>query len=174
MGPSLTTLKDFVSSDTLYYDRDEKNNLRGAHSRLADLRLAYEDQMKNYVAFNVSSSTYDVDFSTALDQFTSKLSDLIYNPDQLLCNHIISPNKINIRNFKDNFLSVNQMTIKDLYSNILDTTDGIVSTRIQNSIVKSIYIVVIIITGMIAYKVYTSLKFAAAKLLYRKKVETIN
>lgn len=173
LGPSLTTLKDFVSYENLQYDRDEKNNLRGAHSQLSDLRFAYEDKMKNYVNFNLTSSTYDVDFSTALDQFTNKLTDLIYNPDQVLCNHIISQNKINTRNFKDNFLSVNQMTIKDLYSNILDTTDGIVSTRIQNSIVKSIYIIIAIMVGMIGYKVYRTLKYAAI-LLYRKKTTIEN
>jgi hypothetical protein len=168
LGPSLDTLKDFIPEETLNYDRYEKNNLRGAHSRLSDLRIAYEDKMKNYVAFNLTSSTYDVDFSTALDQFTTKLTDLIYNPDQLLCNPIISQNKINIRNFKDNFLSVNQMTIKDLYSNILDTTDGIVSTRIQNSIVKSIYIVVFIVGATIGYNIYRTLKYYTRKiLLYR-------
>ena len=173
LGPTLKTIKQFVSHEDMYYDREEKNNLRGAHSLLHDLRVTYEDKMKNYYSFNMTSSARSETYPDAIEKFTDKVIKLMVNPDIMMCNHISSQNKINMRNFKENFVSVNQMAIKDLYNNILDTTDGLVSMRIQNSLVKSVYLIGIIFTGIIAYRIYKLGKdLVTSAVIYRRKLIT--
>ena len=46
-------------------------------------------------------------------------------------------------------MNVNQIAVKDLYNNVLDTTDGLIATRIQNSITKSLYLVSLLAIGFI-------------------------
>jgi hypothetical protein len=167
LGPSLDTIKEFVTNEDMVYDKNEKNNLRGAHSDLSDLRVAYENKMKNYYTFNMTSSTRSESYPEAIEKFTDKVVKLMTNPDIMMCNHLASQNSINIRNFKENFVSVNQMTIKDLYNNILDTTDGIVSMRIQNSLVKSTYVIGIISICIVGYNLY-KLGKQAVSAIYRK------
>ena len=173
LGPTLETIKQFVSHEDMYYDREQKNNLRGAHSSLHDLRVTYEDKMKNYYSFNMTSSARSETYPDAIEKFTDKVIKLMVNPDIMMCNHISSQNKINMRNFKENFVSVNQMAIKDLYNNILDTTDGLVSMRIQNSLVKSVYLIGIIFVGIIAYRTYKLGKYlVTSAVIYRRKLIT--
>ena len=148
IGPSLETLEQFV--DVPF----EKTYLRGAHSQLTDIREEYNDKMKHYVHFNLTSNNSNNNYAIALELFTDKMTDLLSSPDHLMCNHLISQNNINLKNFKDNFINLNHMTIKDLYNNVLDTTDGIVSMRIQNSIAKSCYITVLLTTGILMYQLY--------------------
>ena len=151
LGPTLETIKQFVSHEDMYYDREEKNNLRGAHSLLHDLRVTYEDKMKNYYSFNMTSSARSETYPDAIEKFTDKVIKLMVNPDIMMCNHISSQNKINI----------------------LDTTDGLVSMRIQNSLVKSVYLIGIIFTGIIAYRIYKLGKdLVTSAVIYRRKLIT--
>lgn len=173
LGPTLETIKQFVTHEDMYYDRNEKNNLRGAHSSLYDLRITYENKMKNYYSFNMTSSARSESYPEAIEKFTDKVVKLMTNPDIMMCNHISSQNKINMRNFKENFVNVNQMAMKDLYNNILDTTDGLVSMRIQNSLVKSVYLIGIIFVGLIAYRTYKLGKYlVTSAVIYRRKLIT--
>lgn len=154
LGASLETLKrTIIPYQDLDYNRHEKTNLRGAHSQLSELRMAYDKKMNYNSTMTYVSETND----DSLVKFTNKLKTMITNPDLLMCNHISSQNTMNLRNFQENFMNVNQMGVKDLYNNILDTTDGLISMRLQNSISKSIYtliiIVVVIVIGYIVRKV---------------------
>jgi hypothetical protein len=154
LGASLETLKKVViPHEDLNYDRNEKTNLRGAHSQLFELRKAFDKKMSyQNMTFYVTENNND-----SLVKFTNKLKMMITNPDMLMCNHISSQNTMNLRNFQENFMNVNQMGVKDLYNNILDTTDGLISMRLQNSISKSIYgvisIIILILVGCIVRKV---------------------
>ena len=140
IGPDLTTLKKFVVPFTdLDYDPYEKNYLRGAHSQLKNLRQVYNTKL-NRNSFKLNEKYDD---NEGLSKFTQKIKNMIANPDIMMCNHISSQNNVNINNFKENFINVNQISIKDLYSNILDVQDGLISVRIQNSISKSVYVVII-------------------------------
>jgi hypothetical protein len=142
LGASLETLKrTIIPYKDLDYNPHEKTNLRGAHSQLSELRDAYDKKMgyNQTMTFYVSETNND-----GLVKFTNKLKTMITNPDLMMCNHISSQNTLNLRNFQENFMNVNQMGVKDLYNNILDTTDGLISMRLQNSISKSIYAIIII------------------------------
>lgn len=153
IGPDLDTLKKFVTPYVdLDYDINEKNYLRGAHSQLKLIRDVYNKKLNRY-AYK-SDETYDEN-NEGLAKFTQKIKNMIANPDIMMCNHISSQNNVNINNFKENFMNVNQISIKDLYSNILDVQDGLISVRIQNSISKSVYVVVffsIIATSAFVFK----------------------
>ena len=154
LGESLDTLKKFViPHKDLIYDPQEKNNLRGAHSQLQDLRSVYNQKMNSqftfYVGGNFDTEEQGNNSQQALQKFTEKLQKLITNPDLMMCNHISSQNSINIKNFKQNFINVNQIAIKDLYNNVLDTTDGLISMRIQNSISKSFYLLCFLVLGFV-------------------------
>lgn len=167
LGPSLDTLKKFVVPYVdLDYDSQERNNLRGAHSDLTELRGKYNDKMKNYYTFNTTSYTKNDDYQDAIEKFATKVKMLVVNPDLMICNHITSQNSVNLKNFKENFLNVNQMAMKDLYNNILDTSDGLVSMRIQNSISKSIYVIVFLMVGIICHRMF---KFVKNNYCSRKK-----
>ena len=153
LGESLDTLKKFViPHKDLIYDPHEKNNLRGAHSQLQDLRSVYNQKMNSQFTFYVGDNTEEKGNNSqeALQKFTEKLQKLITNPDLMMCNHISSQNSINIKNFKQNFINVNQIAIKDLYNNVLDTTDGLISIRIQNSISKSFYLLCFLVLGFVS------------------------
>ena len=159
LGPSLDTLKKFVVPHVdLDYNPQERNNLRGAHSDLNQLRVKYNDKMKNYYTFNTTSYTKNDDYNNAIENFATKVKKLIVNPDLMICNHITSQNSVNLKNFKENFINVNQMAMKDLYNNILDTSDGLVSMRIQNSISKSVYVIVFLIVGIICHRIFKCVK----------------
>jgi hypothetical protein len=152
LGESLDTLKKFVIPyKDLIYDPHEKNNLRGAHSQLQELRSVYNQKMNSQYTFYVGGNTEEQGNNSreALQKFTEKLQKLITNPDLMMCNHISSQNSINIKNFKQNFINVNQIAIKDLYNNVLDTTDGLISMRIQNSISKSCYLLCFLVLGFV-------------------------
>jgi len=150
LGDSLDTIKKFViPNKDLFYDPQEKNNLRGAHSQLHDLRSVYNAKMSMYYTVNHISSWKEENSHQALQKFTEKLNKLITSPDLMMCNHISSQNLINMKNFKQNFINVNQIAVKDLYNNVLDTTDGLIATRIQNSITKSLYLVSLLAIGLI-------------------------
>jgi hypothetical protein len=157
VGPSLETIKTFVlPNQDLYYNVYEKNNLRGAHSQLSELRQIYNKKMNHYYTYDVSSSNDDEEDVVYL--FADKIKTLITNPDMMMCNQIISQNKININNLKQNVLAANRLTIKDMYASILDSTDGVISVRIQNSITKSVYCAVLfIILGVLGF-IYRKLK----------------
>jgi hypothetical protein len=121
----------------------------------------------------MTSSARSDSYPEAIEKFTDKVIKLMANPDIMMCNHLASQNKINMRNFKENFVSVNQMAMKDLYNNILDTTDGLVSMRIQNSLVKSVYLIGIIFVGIIAYRTYKLGKYlVTSAVIYRRKLIT--
>jgi hypothetical protein len=155
IGPSLETIKSFVLPEDLYYNVYEKNNLRGAHSQLSELRQTYDRKMNHYYKYDVSSDSNEQD---VVFLFADKIKTLITNPDMMMCNQIISQNKININNLKQNVLAANRLTIKDMYASILDSTDGVISVRIQNSITKSVYCAVLfIIVGVIAF-IYRKLR----------------
>lgn len=158
MGPSLETIKTFVlPNQDLYYNVYEKNNLRGAHSQLSELRQIYNKKMNHYYTYDVSSDSND-DEEDVVYLFADKIKTLITNPDMMMCNQIISQNKININNLKQNVLAANRLTIKDMYASILDSTDGVISVRIQNSITKSVYCAVLfIILGVLGF-IYRKLK----------------
>lgn len=157
IGPSLETIKSFVlPNEDLYYNVYEKTNLRGAHSQLSELRQTYNRKMNHYYKYDVSSDSSNEQDVVFL--FADKIKTLITNPDMMMCNQIISQNKININNLKQNVLAANRLTIKDMYASILDSTDGVISVRIQNSITKSVYCAVLfIIVGVIAF-IYRKLK----------------
>jgi hypothetical protein len=146
LGASLETLKrTIIPYQDLDYNRHEKTNLRGAHSQLSELRDAYDKKMNYNSTMTYVSETND----DSLVKFTNKLKTMITNPDLLMCNHISSQNTMNLRNFQENFINVNQMGVKDLYNNILDTTDGLISMRLQNSISKSIYAMIIFVIAIV-------------------------
>ena len=150
LGASLDTIKKFViPNKDLSYDPQEKNYLRGAHSQLHDLRSVYNAKLAMSYTVNHVSSFKEENSHQALQKFTEKLNKLITSPDLMMCNHISSQNSINIKNFKQNFMNVNQIAVKDLYNNVLDTTDGLIATRIQNSITKSLYLVSLLAIGFI-------------------------
>ena len=139
LGASLDTIKKFViPNKDLSYD-----------SQLHDLRSVYNVKMTMYYTFNHVSSFKEENSQKALQKFTEKLNKLITSPDLMMCNHISSQNSINIKNFKQNFMNVNQIAVKDLYNNVLDTTDGLIAMRIQNSITKSLYVVSLLTIGFI-------------------------
>ena len=160
LGPSLLTLKKFViPTIDLDYQPDEKNNLRGAHSQLKHLRSIYNSKMNYYYSYESSSSTgFKQNTNEAFKKFTDKIKTLMINPEMMMCNHISSQNSINIKNFKENFMNVNQIAVKDLYNNILDTTDGIISMRIQNSITKSVYLVGFFFITVICMTIFKTIK----------------
>lgn len=159
LGASLDTLKKFVVPyKDLIYDPHEKNNLRGAHSQLQDLRTVYNQKMKSQYTFNEEQEQEGNNSQEALQKFTEKLQKLITNPDLMMCNHISSQNSINIKNFKQNFINVNQIAIKDLYNNVLDTTDGLISMRVQNSISKSFYLLCFLTAGFILVGLFRKIR----------------
>lgn len=155
LGASLETIKrTIIPYKDLDYNRHEKTNLRGAHSQLFELREVYDKKM----GYNQNTTLYVTENNNdSLVKFTNKLKTMITNPDLLMCNHISSQNTMNLQNFKENFINVNQMGVKDLYNNILDTTDGLISLRLQNSISKSIYVlmsfVILIVITFVVRKV---------------------
>lgn len=163
IGVSLESIKKFIiPNEDFDYDPLEKNNLRGAHTHLSELRKTYNEKMNYNYRYNVSSVDSMDDNDNVVLRFTEKMKTLITNPDMMMCNQVISQNKINIGNLKQNVIAVNRLTVKDMYASILDSTDGVISVRIQNSITKCVYCTVFfVIVGIVAF-------------LYRKICKKIN
>lgn len=163
IGADLETIKRFVVvKEDLEYDPFEKNNLRGAHSQLSELRGTYTKKMSYYYRYETSTDNEQQEDTFAL--FTEKIKTLITNPDMMMCNQILSQNRINIDNLKQNVVAVNKLTVKDMYATILDSTDGVISVRIQNSITKSVYCIVAFSVVALALYIYRKVKQIMKKL----------
>jgi hypothetical protein len=142
LGPSLLELKKYVIPDEdLRYNVNEKSNLRGYHSALSLLRETYETKMS--VNYGGSNKILNDDDETNLHEFVHKVQNLVFNPEMLVCNSLTSGNKMNIKNFRENFAVTSSLGVKDLYNTMLDVNDGIISVRVQNALTKTCYLFVV-------------------------------
>jgi hypothetical protein len=115
-------------------DLDEKYNLRGFHKDLDILRVLYNDLKKQKFEYKI----YETETET-VDLFLKQINVLFLNPHNLYCNDITNKNQINLENFKENVIIMNSISIKDWTTNIFHPIKGIIATRIQNTVVKTIY-----------------------------------
>jgi len=142
LGPSLLELKKYVIPDEdLRYNVNEKSNLRGYHSALSLLRETYETKMS--VNYGGSNKILNDDDETNLHEFVHKVQNLVFNPEMLVCNSLTSGNKMNIKNFRENFAVTSSLGVKDMYNTMLDVNDGIISVRVQNALTKTCYLCVV-------------------------------
>jgi hypothetical protein len=132
----LNEILDYMENEPVMeaIDLDEKYSLRGYHPDLNKLRVLYTDMKKHKFEYKI----YETENET-VDLFLQQINVLLFNPHNLYCNEITNRNQLNLENFKENILIMNSMSIKDWTTKILHPIRGVIATRIQNTIVKTIY-----------------------------------
>lgn len=161
IGPTLNEIITYMKGkynntedgDVFHY---YKRSLRGYHPELFSLRREYNNDMKQ-TFIELPNDTH----KQMTEAFVQRISDLIFDPSTLLCNNIINQERINMNNFKENFIAINGISIKDWSNSIFHPSYGSIVTKLQNSIVKTIFIIIlfttIFLTGMIYRIIKTSL-----------------
>jgi hypothetical protein len=115
-------------------DLNKKYGLRGFHPDLDKLRVLYYDLQQQKFEYTIYETEQDT-----VHSFMTKINELILDPQTLYCNEITNKNELNFENFKENLDILNSMSIKDWTNNILHPIKGVIATRIQNTIVKTLY-----------------------------------
>ena len=129
IGPSLQEILDFTQDDLHYF-----KNLRGFHpykDKLFDLYQSKLDYINDIFNQNLQKQTIQL--------FSNKINEMILNPQLTICNNVISKNNINLQNFKENFITLVSISIKDWTNNLLHPIDGVIAVHTQNLVVKTFY-----------------------------------
>lgn len=130
IGPSLQEIILFTQDNFSYTQK-----LRGFHPHKHNLIDIYQTKIEYFNDIINKSIQKD-----AIELFSIKINDLVLNPQISMCNVIISKTNINIMNFKENFVTLFSISIKDWTNNLLHPTDGIIAVHTQNLLTKSFYV----------------------------------
>ena len=148
IGPSLQEIILFTQDNFLY-----THKLRGFHPHKHNLIDIYQTKIEYFNDIINKSIQKD-----AIELFSIKMNDLLFNPQISSCNVIISKTNINIMNFKENFVTLFSISIKDWTNNLLHPTDGIIAVHTQNLLTKSFYVVTYTVLFLLFTVFYNKLK----------------
>ncbi len=139
IGPSLQEIIEFTQDDFIY-----NKKLRGFHphrDKLIDFYQSKLDYINDILTQTVQKETIQL--------FSNKINEMIMNPQITICNNVISKNNINFQNFKENFITLTSISIKDWTNNLLNPINGVIAVHTQNLAVKSFYVFTIVILLLI-------------------------
>jgi hypothetical protein len=148
IGPSLQEIIDFTQDDLIYTKK-----LRGFHPHKDKLIEFYQSKL-NYVN-DILIQTVE---NETIQVFYNKINDMVLNPQVTVCNNVISKNNINLQNFKENFIILTRISIKDWTNNLLHPVNGVIAVHTQNLSVKSFYVIILVCALLILTNFYLWVK----------------
>lgn len=142
MNGELNEIIEYLKDEPIMeaIDLNKKYGLRGYNDDLDKLRVLYYDLQKQKFEYKI----YETEQET-VNSFMKRINELVIDPQTLYCNEIKNKNHLNFENFKENLEIMNSMSIKDWTNNILHPIKGVIATRIQNTIIKTLYCNVVLV-----------------------------